>query len=68
MSPTKKLHHLISFRWKKGPSLNSIIQSHYNTLDKIDVYAAGFAFGNNAISIGDGIFSENTQIDTLYNC
>ena len=48
-------------------SLISIIQSRYSTLYKIDPYGGGFSFGNNAISIGDVIFSKNTQIDTLCN-
>tara|TARA_S200000501_G_scaffold256152_1_gene239931 strand:+ start:5380 stop:5616 length:237 start_codon:yes stop_codon:yes gene_type:complete len=65
--PTKKLHHLVAFRWKKGPSLISIILSRYSTFDKIDPYGGGFSLGNNAISIGDVIFSKNTQIDILCN-
>lgn len=62
-APTKKLHHLVAFQWKEGSPLDSIIESAYNTLGKIDVYAGAFSFGNNTVSIGDTIFStKNTQI------
>ena len=61
MLPLKKLHHLVAFQWKEGSPLDSIIESVYNTLGKIDAYAGAFSFGNNAVSIGDIMFSSKKR-------
>ena len=57
----KKLHHTVGFKFKEGSPLDSIKESAYNTLGKIELFAGDFKYGDNSVSSIDQKFSRGHQ-------